>query len=311
MLEEGLEFNYLNLEKYLYKLYKQGIDNINILLLISLEKDYYEGDNFKRILKDLINLSNNLICCFDDKEIKFKVNKISLDAGDTANRWRWIYRYNEKYMLEHNLTNEEDIPQNVVDEISLKSYETAKQQGKDWFMEHALDAINLILPENKKINKELQFNDRITTVFEGNNQIPTIDRICYDYWLNHPNYKKIEKAILELRKLENSVVEKSYDHDVNYFIERMAKRGEFAKFPKMFEKYSRLYVFDETMPMAMRHQEAENNFEFYWFGREPSYIEVYQGKKARNNEKIKYYLENELKGVDTRNYIPIREKKNN
>ncbi len=44
---EVLRFNYLNLNKYLYELYKQGTDNINILLLVSLEKEYYEGENLK------------------------------------------------------------------------------------------------------------------------------------------------------------------------------------------------------------------------------------------------------------------------
>ncbi len=48
----NLEFNYLNLKKYLFKLYKQGLDNFNIALLISLEKEYYEGKNLKRIIKD-------------------------------------------------------------------------------------------------------------------------------------------------------------------------------------------------------------------------------------------------------------------
>ncbi|HSQ97637.1 MAG TPA: hypothetical protein VLL98_02860 [Rickettsiales bacterium] len=37
----NLEFNYLNLRKNLLKMYEKDIYNINIFLLISLEKEYY------------------------------------------------------------------------------------------------------------------------------------------------------------------------------------------------------------------------------------------------------------------------------
>lgn len=52
----NLIFNYINLNKYLCQLYTKGIDNINILLLISLEKEYYNDKNLKRIIKDLVKL---------------------------------------------------------------------------------------------------------------------------------------------------------------------------------------------------------------------------------------------------------------
>ncbi|HSQ97469.1 MAG TPA: hypothetical protein VLL98_02000 [Rickettsiales bacterium] len=316
----GLELNYLNLRKYLLKMYEKGIQDINIFLLVSLEKEYYQGENFKKIIQDFIKLSNNLVVDFDilDKsgkptgkkteKVKFKVNKISLDVGDTANRWRWIYRYNEKYMLEHNLINEEDIPKNIVEQIAKQSYETAKQQGKDWFKDNAVDALNLILPNDSKITKDISLTDGITEIFKGNNEISRIEYICYDYWLNDPKYKIIEKALLEVRNLENSVVEQAYDYEVKYFTERITKRGTFVEFPEMFAKYNKLYLFDETMPMIMKNQDEFNNFEFYWFGTESKYTLVFKGKKAQNNEIIKHYIGNELKGVINRNYITIKEK---
>ncbi|MDD2840650.1 MAG: hypothetical protein PHY80_06095 [Rickettsiales bacterium] len=316
----NLEFNYLNLKKYLLKMYEQGIQEINLFLLVSLEKDYYQGGHFREIIQDLLNLSNNLIMDFDilnedgkptgkkTEKVKFKINKISLDVGDTANRWRWIYRYNEKYMLKNNLTNEEDIPQNIVEQIATQSYETAKQQGKDWFKDNAVDTLNLVVSKDNQITKDFQLSDGITEIFEGNYKIPQIEYICYDYWLNHPKYKIIEKVLLEVRNLENSIVEQAYDHEVKYYIARMDKKDVFAKFPEMFFKYSKIYQFDETIPMVIRHQDVKNNFEFYWFGRESCYTEVFRGRKAKNNEIIKHYLDNELKGIADRNYISIKEK---
>jgi len=301
-------------------MYKQNIQDINIFLLVSLEKEYYQGENFKKIIQDFIKLSNNLVVDFDildengkstggkTEKVKFKVNKISLDVGDTANKWRWIYRYNEKYMLEHNLSREEEILERVVNEIANKAYETAKQQGKDWFKDNAVDALNLILPNDSKITKDFNLTDRITEIFKGNNEIPRIEYICYDYWVNDPKYKIIEKALLEVRNLENSVVEQAYDHEVKYYINRTSKKNKCAKFPEMFFKYSKIYQFEETMPMVIKYQDVKNNFEFYWFGRESCYTEVFRGKKAKNNKIIQYHLEKDLKGITDRRYISIKDK---
>ena len=104
IMEQGtkLEFSYLNLNNYLLELHKNNIHNLNILLLISLETEYYEGDNLQRILSDIKKLSNNLVYRFDilDKngkptgkkteKIKFKVNKIKIDNDNVLNKQRWI-----------------------------------------------------------------------------------------------------------------------------------------------------------------------------------------------------------------------------
>jgi hypothetical protein len=309
----NLEFNYLNLTKYLLKMYEQGIQDINLFLLISLEKEYYEGDNLKRIIKDLAKLSNNLALNIDGKDIKFKVSKISLDVGDVLNRHRWIYRYNEKYMLEHNLKDNEEnlIPEDIEQDIQARAYEAGRQQGFDWFKHHTIDALNLILPNNNQLTKDFKLTNGITEIFKGNETTPPIEYICYEHWLKHPKYKTVEKALNEVRSLENSVVERTYDHEVEYYMERLGKRGEteeISKFPEMFKKYSKEYLVDETVEHVLIQQEKENNLEFYCFAKAPMHSTVFSGKQIKNNTIMQKYLKNELREIDERKRITITEK---
>ena len=175
-INDNLAFKYLGLKKYLLELHQMGINDVNLFLLISLEKEYYEGDNLAKIINDLMKLSNNLVLNINNEIVKFKVNKISFDVGDILNRHRWIYRYNEKYMLDNGLTdNQEDkIPLDVEEQIKAKAYETGKNQGFDWFKNNCVDAINIILPKNEQISKDLSLNNDITKIFNGNDNIPEI-----------------------------------------------------------------------------------------------------------------------------------------
>jgi hypothetical protein len=309
---KDLDFNYLNLKKYLFKMYEQGIQDINIFLLISLEKDYYEGENLKKILADLIKLSNDLTLNIDGKNIKFKVNKISLDVGDVLNRHRWIYRYNEKYMLEHNLKDDEEdkIPEDIKKEIEAKAYETGKQQGFDWFKNHAVDAINLVLSENNKLKTDFKLTDGITEIFKGNEAIPPIEYICYEYWLKHSKYKTVEKALNEVRNLPDSVVERTYDHEVKYYMERLEKRGEteeISKFPEMFKKYSKDYLVDETIIDIITYKTV-NNLQFSYYTKAPMHDVVYTGKKIKNNISSTKYQNYQLINTNKLNRITIRKK---
>ncbi|MDD2839995.1 MAG: hypothetical protein PHY80_02595 [Rickettsiales bacterium] len=307
----NLKFNYLNLEKYLLKLYENGISDINIFLLISLEKYYYEGENLKKIIVDLAKLSQNLIININGQNIKFKVNKISFDVGGVLNRHRWIYRYNEEYMLAHNLKDEIDIPENIKSEIQIKAYNKGKQQGFDWFREHTIDALNLILPNSNQLAKNFKLTDGITEIFVGNNEIPRIEYICYEYWLKHPKYKTVEKALNEIRNLPDSVIERTYNHEVEYYIERLENRGEMeeiSKFPEMFKKYSKNYLVDETVEHVLMQQEKENNLEFYCFGKAPMHNAIFSCRKAKNNPIIQKYVKNELSCIDRLNRITLRDK---
>ena len=56
---ELLHFNYLNLDEILNKFYEKNIDNVDLQLLISLEKDYYIGENMKLIMSDIRKLTKN------------------------------------------------------------------------------------------------------------------------------------------------------------------------------------------------------------------------------------------------------------
>lgn len=305
---ENLEFNYLNLRKYLFKMYEKGVKDVNLFLLISLEKEYYEGENLKKIIVDLAKLSNNLILKIDGRDIKFKVNKISLDVGDVLNRHRWIYRYNEKYMIEHNLKDGEEnkIPQDIQQEIQEKAYETGRQQGFDWFKNHTIDALNLVLPQENQLKKNFKLTDGITQIFKGNETIPEIEYICYEYWLKHQKYKTIERALNEVRNLPDSVIERTYNHEANYYLERLHNRNESPKMQSIFAKYSKDYLIDETIKDTLIQQIGNNNLELYYFGLEARHSIAFRGKKAKNNNIIQDYVNKELFGITDGNWITIR-----
>jgi len=198
-----LEFNYLNLEKYLYEMYKRGIDNINFIFLVSPENPNYHGEHFKKVLADIKKLINNFVFEFDNKKVKFKVDKIYLNVGDVLNRYNSLYRYYENYLNKNNLTEETQIPENIRNEIMEKSYKDGKQLGKDWFRDNMVDALNLLVSDNNKISKSLKIGDGITDVYAGDENIPEIKYICHEYWLNNPDFEKIKKALNEVRSLEN------------------------------------------------------------------------------------------------------------
>ena len=66
-INDNLAFKYLGLKKYLLELHQMGINDVNLFLLISLEKEYYEGDNLAKIVNDLIIIfkhTRNLLLVF-------------------------------------------------------------------------------------------------------------------------------------------------------------------------------------------------------------------------------------------------------
>jgi hypothetical protein len=321
VIQEGtkLEFSYLNLNNYLLELHKNDLHDLNILLLISLETSYYEGDSLKRILLDIKKLSNNLVYQFDildengkptgkkTEKIKFKINKIQIDNGDVLNRHRWIYKYFEKYMFKNNLAKEEDIPESVKQEFEEKAYIKGLQQGKDWFRNHAIDALNLIIPQEHRLQKDFELTNGITKLFAGNNETPPLEYICYEYWLRHTNYKKVEKLFNRVRLLENSPVEKAFNNTANDFLERLTKRNQIQLFPDMFVKYSVLYLADETIKHALIQSELDNNFELY-FGALP-YDLLFRSEEVKKNEAMSCCLKDELLNLTKRGLVTIRTKR--
>ena len=83
---------------------------------------------------------------------------------------------------------------------------------------------NIILPKNEQISKDLSLNNDITKIFNGNDNIPEMEYICYEHWLKHKNYNNIAEILDKIRFLDNSIIEKAFNHEANYFLERLTKR---------------------------------------------------------------------------------------
>ena len=81
-MEQNLYFSYLGLNERLYQFYQRGVKDIDCSLLISLEKEYYEGENMKLIMTDLRRLMNNKKILMDYNGIKkeFNIKKLNTFA---------------------------------------------------------------------------------------------------------------------------------------------------------------------------------------------------------------------------------------
>lgn len=313
--KDELVFNYLNLNKYLRELHTKGIHDINLMLLISLEKEYYEGENLKRIMLDLKRLCNSLVCEFDGEEVKFKVNKVSLDVGDILNRHNIMYRYNAEYMKKHGLEKEEDIPPPILEEFKARAYEAGRQQGRDWFRDHAVDAINGMFGDEDgdgaggiKIPKDFGIGSGVTQISAGDDRFPPLEYICADYWLEHPRYELVAKGIEEVRNLPFSFLEKSYIHEAKYFLQRLVKRGEVDNFPDMFIKYSKDYLVEETIEKIIICQESHSNIEFYYYCSEPQFSKIFRSKDANKSKILQEQISSVLNGAEKQIRVALRDK---
>ena len=311
--EESLYFSYLNLEEILNKFYKNNIDNVDLILIISLEKDYYMGENMKLIMSDLRRLMNNkeIIWNINGKLEKFKVNKLSLFVGDVLNRHMFYYRHCADYFDKHNIDQEDLIPLDIREQFEEKSYIEGKQEGKDWFKDN-IDAFNLFSDE-KVLTKDYYIGDDITTIFEETENTPKLEYICYEHWYKQPEYKRIEEPLLKIiADPECSVIDRSYNYEADYFYDRLDKRGETPKYKDLFIQQSRKYLIDETMPLVSYTCKPINNvIEFYYYGKLSVHLDVYNGKKVKNNETINNYIQQyNLDNIGSNNRVSIRNKNN-
>lgn len=307
---ENLYFSYLGLDERLKQFRDNNVRDIDINLIISLEKEYYMGENMKLIMQDLRKLMDGkkIIRELDGKLEEFYIKKLGLFVCDTLNHHMFYYRHCAKYFDEHNIDEEELIPLKTRQEFEKISYLEGTQEGKDWFKDN-LEAIQLFSDE-KKLTKDFIIGDNITTIFEETETIPGLEYICYNYWYSHPRYKEIEKNLNELINMEYSVIKKSYNHEAEYFYDRLDKRGETPKYKDLFIKQSFKYLLDETIPVAILNSEKEptNFFDIYYYGKLPHHFEVYGGKKAKNNKLIQEKVQSTLKGIDNVSYVSLREK---
>lgn len=304
----NLYFSYLGLNERLYQFHERGVKDIDCNLIISLEKEYYQGDNMKLIIADLRKLMNNKKISMDYKGIKeeFNVKKMSFIVGDTLNRHMFYYRYCTKYFDEHNIDKEELIPLEIREKFNQDSYIAGTQEGKDWFRDN-IEAIQLFSDE-KQLTKDFKISDEITTVFEETKTTQKLDYICYSIWYKHPRYIEIMKALNDLINMDNSIINRCYNHEAEYFFERLNKRGETPKYKDLFIQQSKKYLIDETVPFIILNSNKEPNkfLDFYYFGELPYHFGVYNGKKAKNNELIQKYLKTVLRGIDDYGRVSLR-----
>lgn len=305
-----LHFSYLGLDERLRQFRDNNVRDININLIISLEKEYYMGENMKLIMQDLRKLMDGkkIIRELDGKLEEFYIKKLGLFVGDTLNHHMFYYRHCANYFDKHNIDEEELIPLKTRQEFEKISYLEGTQEGKDWFKDN-LEAIQLFSNE-KQLTKDFIITDDITTIFEETETTPGLEYICYNHWYSHPRYKEIEKNLNELVNMEYSVIKKSYNHEAEYFYDRLNKRGETPKYKNLFIKQSFKYLVDETMPAVILNSKKNPNnfFDMYYYGKLPKHFEVYGGKRAKNNKLIQEKIKNTLKGIDNVGYISLREK---
>ena len=308
-----LYFDYLNLEEILNKFHKSNIDNVDLTLIISLEKDYYMGENMKLIMSDLRRLMNNkeIVWNIDGKLEKFKVNKLSLFVGDVLNRHMFYYRHCADYFDKNNIDQEELIPLEIRKDFEEKSYIEGKEEGKDWFKSN-IDAFNLFSNE-KVLTKDYYIGDDITTIFEETEDTPRLEYICYKHWYKQPEYKKIEEPLLKMIKDQKcSAIDRCYTHEAEYFYERLEKRNETPKYKDLFVQQSRKYLIDETVPMILNtYNRTNNTIEIYYYGKLPMHLETYNSIKTKKNKAICNYVRHyNLDNIGSNNRISIRSKNN-
>ena len=300
MDKNNLYFSYLGLNERLYQFYQKGIKDIECNIIISLEKEYYQGENMKLIMSDLRKLMKNKKISMNYNGIKedFNIKKLGLFVGDTVNRYNLYYRHCAKYFDEHNINKEELIPLEIREQFQKDSYIEGTQEGKDWFKDN-LEAIQLFSDE-KKLTKDFKISDDITTIFEETEDTPGLYYICYNIWYKHPRYNDMKKALDELINMEDSIIDRCYNHESRYFYERLDKRGETPKYKDLFVQQSKQYLIDETIPAVILNSENKPNnyFDFYYFGKLPHHLEIYNGKKAKNNKVIQNYISTFIKGAD-------------
>ena len=299
-----LYFNYLDLDNVLNKFYNNGIHGINLYLLISLEKDYYMGENMKLIMSDLRRLMNNkeIIWNINGKLEKFKVNKLSLFVGDVLNRHMFYYRHCADYFDKHNIDQEDLIPLDIRKQFEERSYIEGKQEGKDWFKDN-IDAFNLFSDE-KVLTKDYYIGDDITTIFEETENTPKLEYICYEYWLKQSEYKIAIRDLLYLVSLDNSLLDRCYTYEAEAFYNRLDKRDETPKYKNLFIQQSKKYLIDETPAMALSDVKG-NHFDMYYGGMTPEHFIVFTGKKAKNNEEIRNLTQSGKSLYEVANYKHI------
>jgi hypothetical protein len=209
-------------------------------------------------------------------------------------------------MHDNNIKSEQNIEDKIKTELEVQAYIDGKKQGRDWFKNN-INAINNLIPSTNKLSSDFELQDRITTLYHGNNTNPKIEYVSYDHWMNHEKYNEIEKSLNELLNMESFGINKAIDCEAEYFYERISKLpGNTIIDKELFIKKTKDYIFDETIPVIIKNAENPNTIEIYYGGRDLLTSLYFQGKKAQKDPIIQQYLQGSLKGADKRKFVSVK-----
>lgn len=309
-MEENLYFGYLNLYDVLKKFYDNNVSDIKATLIISLEKEYYMGENMKFIMSDLRRLMKNkrIIWDIDGDKAEFKISNLRVFVCDSLNVHMFYYRHCAKYFDEHHIDDENLIPLEIRKKFEEISYRESREAGQVWFRDN-IDAFNLFSNE-KILTNNFQLDDYTTTVFEETNETPRLECVRYEQYYKLEEYYKILKAVENLKSNCN-FIDRCYTHEAEYFYNRLKSRNETPKYRDLFIQQSKKYLTDETVPAVMSNKNDvfNNHIDFYYYGKTPMHLEVYMGKQAEKNKLLNQYIQSGLlKGINDTNYVSLREK---
>ncbi|MFC1659766.1 hypothetical protein ACFL0U_04340 [Pseudomonadota bacterium] len=279
-------------------LHDNGITAIDVEILISMENPFYDGSLFEdhcRFFRESILKDRDLI--YNNK--KFYINTLRFTLADSLNRHNILYRE----VVNHNKNKKKK--KDNIKELRKSSYIISKKQGHKWLKKN-INTINEFIPQDHRLTQDFILNKERMLLYKGDDKTPKIELWSYDYWLNHPEYKKTEKALQRVCNLEDGLIQRSLLYETNYFIERRKNREEKIEFEELLRKQSYKYLFDETVSFTIKHREQNNVIEFYFGGNEPKQTLTFRGKKAKKNPIIQKYLQSSLKGADQRKYVSIK-----
>jgi hypothetical protein len=299
-----MNFSYTNLDKFLLYFKENNINNIELELGISFGTAYYNGEKFNNFCEEIKRkfLRKNY---YELDGFKYKIDKFTILLADSINIHSIYCDEISKYLKKHNLTKESEISNNIKELIEKTLYKKSKEQGVKWLRKN-IDSINKLLIEESKLQTDTELKNDITILYKGDKNHPKIELKSYDYYLNHLEYEQTEKALREVCKLKNNLIERAFQHEVDYYIERMKNRNEKIEFENLLRKQSYKYLFDETVSFIIKHREQNNLIEFYIGGREIDPTLTFHGKKAQKDPIIQKYLQNELRGADQRKFVSVK-----
>jgi len=297
------------LQKFLQDFTIKKQDSIIINLPLSIDSKFYNNKNILLKFFQLIEsyATNGIVYIDKEKNIKktFKISEIQLDVGDVLNRHNLYFWDINEYMEEQKINEYKNIPDGIKKEFKIKAYKESEQNGMNWFKNN-LDIINILLPKDHKLKKDLKLNKQITTLFKGNKKYPKIVFIRHEHWLKHKNYNTIHKALKKACKTKDSKIENVFNVEATYFYNKIMQNGDSNIVDKAFfihnaEKYLR----DEAVDFIILYNKNKNLLEFY-LGWENNFSQAFRGKKMKKDKEMQKYLQNELKGADQRKFVPVK-----